>query len=261
MVIKKQLTIVKIGGDIVDNDELLQDFYTNFKQISGPKILVHGGGNRASSLQMQLGMKPKKIDGRRVTDVATLEVVTMVYAGLLNKKLVAGLQAVGKNAIGLSGADGDAIRAHKRKIVTADYGYAGDIDRVNVSFVDGLISAGQTPVFCAITHDGQGQLLNTNADTLAARIAAAMSTQYNVQLYYCFTKRGVLSNIHDESSVIERIEHSDYLELKSQGIITDGMIPKLDTAFEALAQGVLRVHLGTVSILVQNSQKQTTLCL
>lgn len=261
MVIKQPLTVVKIGGDIVDYDEFLKEFYTNFKEISGPKILVHGGGNRASSLQMQLGMTPKKIEGRRVTDEATLEVVTMVYAGLLNKKLVAGLQAVGKNAIGLSGADGDAVRAHKREVTTADYGFAGDIDSVNVSFIDDLIKSGKTPVFSAITHDGKGQLLNTNADTLAARIAIAMSTQYNVQLYYCFTKPGVLKDIKDQSSIIERMDQKSYLEMKATSLITDGMIPKLDTAFEALTKGVLRVHLGTVAILNKSNQKHTTLCL
>lgn len=262
MVNKQQLTIVKIGGAIVDDVELLAQFFINFKKISGPKVLIHGGGNRASALQTQLGMTPKKIEGRRITDAATLEVVTMVYAGLLNKQLVAGLQAVGKNAVGLSGADGDAVRAHKREATSIDYGFVGDIDRVNVSFIDDLILSGKTPVFSAITHDGKGQLLNTNADTLAARIAIAMSTQYNTQLYYCFTKKGVLENVEDEDSVIERIDQKRYIEMKETGNITEGMIPKLDTAFEALTQGVLRVHLGTVAILLnENTQKRTTLCL
>ncbi len=261
MVNKQQLTVVKIGGDIVDNDELLKQFYANFGTISGPKILIHGGGNRASALQQQLGITPQKIDGRRITDAATLEIVTMVYAGLLNKKLVAGLQALGKNAIGLSGADGDAVRAHKREVKTVNYGFAGDIDRVNFSFIDELISGGHTPVFSAITHDGKGQLLNTNADTLAAKIATTMSTKYNAQLYYCFTKTGVLENVDDENSVLERIDQSTYQSLKNEGKIVDGMLPKLDTAFEALSQGVLRVHLGTVEILRNQTQKHTTLCL
>lgn len=261
MVTKQQLTVVKIGGDIVDNDVLLEQFYANFATISGPKILIHGGGNRASALQKKLGITPQKIEGRRITDDATLKIVTMVYAGLLNKKLVAGLQAVGKNAIGLSGADGDAVRAHKREIKDVDYGFAGDIDRVNFSFIDELLSGGRTPVFSAITHDGKGQLLNTNADTLAAKIATAMSTKYNTQLYYFFTKVGVLENIEDEDSLVERIDQATYQKMKNDGKIVDGMVPKLDTAFEALSKGVLRVHLGTVDILSNKTQKHTTLCL
>ncbi|RMB56950.1 acetylglutamate kinase [Dokdonia sinensis] len=261
MVNKQQLTVVKIGGDIVDNDQLLQEFYNHFKKISGPTVLVHGGGNKASALQKELGIEPKKVDGRRITDAATLEVVTMVYAGLLNKKLVAGLQATGKNAIGLSGADGDAIRAHKRSVADVDYGFAGDIDRVNFSFIDELLSGGYTPVFSAITHDGKGQLLNTNADTLAARVATAMSSKYNVQLYYCFTKAGVLEDVENGDSLVERMDSTIYAAMKSAGQIVDGMIPKLDTAFEALSSGVLRVHVGTIQILSDNTQKHTTLCL
>ena len=261
MVNKQQLTIVKIGGDIVDDDGLLQAFYGNFKAVSGPKILIHGGGNRATSLQTELGLTPRKINGRRITDAAALEVVTMVYAGLLNKKLVAGLQAIGTNAIGLSGADGDAIRAHKRAVKTIDFGFVGDIERVNVSFVDDLLRNGKTPVFSAITHDGKGQLLNTNADTIAAKIASAMSSQYNTQLFYCFTKPGVLENVTDDDSLVERIDLELYAQMKSTGQIVDGMIPKLVTAFEALTQGVLRVHLGTVAILSDTTQKHTILCL
>lgn len=261
MVTKQQLTVVKIGGDIVDDDQLLEQFYTHFKKISGSIVLVHGGGNKASALQKALGIEPKKVDGRRITDAATLEVVTMVYAGLLNKKLVAGLQAVGKNAIGLSGADGDAIRAHKRVVKDIDYGFAGDIDRVNFSFLDELLSGGHTPVFSAITHDGKGQLLNTNADTLASKIATAMSTKYDTQLYYCFTKAGVLEDVENKNSLVEQMDRSIYAKMKVAGQIVDGMIPKLDTAFEALSGGVLRAHLGTIDILSDNTQKHTTLCL
>ncbi len=261
MVSKKQLTVIKIGGDIVDNDQLLEDFYKNFKNISGPIILIHGGGNRASSLQKSLGIPTQKIDGRRITDAETLEVVTMVYAGLLNKKLVSGLQAVGKDAIGLSGADGDVIRAHKREVKEIDYGYVGDIERVNSTFIDDLLLDGKVPVFCAITHDGEGQLLNTNADTLAARIASAMSTQYDVQLFYCFTKQGVLQDVNDINSVVQLIDSDTYAQMKGDHIITDGMIPKLDTAFHALAHGVSQVHLGDVALLSDHTQKHTTLCL
>ena len=261
MINKQQLTVVKIGGDIVDNEAFLTSFYTQIKAISGPMILIHGGGNRASSLQEQLGHVPIKVDGRRVTDQATLEVVTMVYAGLLNKKLVAGLQAKGKNAIGLSGADGDAVRAHKREVSTVDYGFVGDIDRVNVSFINDLLSDGKVPVFSAITHDGNGQLLNTNADTLAAKIAVAMSSLYNVQLFYCFTKSGVLTDVNNDESIVTRIDKGLYKEMKIAGQIFEGMIPKLDTAFEALDQGVMSVHLGKVNILSDNAIKHTALCL
>lgn len=261
MINKKQLTVVKIGGDIVDNDILLASFYEHFKTITGHKILIHGGGNRASSLQQQLGIPVKKVDGRRITHASALEVVTMVYAGLLNKKVVAGLQASAINAIGLTGADGDAIRAHKREVKDIDYGFVGEIDRVNFGFIDELLEIGKIPVFAPITHDGKGQLLNTNGDTLAARIASAMSTQYNVQLYYCFTKPGVLEDVSDDTSVVERIDYDLYNEMKEKGQITEGMLPKLDTAFDAVSKGVLRVHLGAVSIVSNQTEKHTTLCL
>lgn len=258
---KQLLSVIKIGGDIMDNPALLNTFYENIKQVSGPKIIIHGGGNKASFLQKELGIQPKKIDGRRITDAAALEVVTMVYAGLLNKKLVAGLQALGVNALGLSGADGDAVQAHKREVKEIDYGFVGDIDRVNVGFLKDLITGGTTPVFCAITHDGNGQLLNTNADTLASSITTAMSTLYNTQLFYCFTKAGVLQNVNDASSLVERLDKTQYQQMKQDQMIIDGMIPKLDTAFEALAQGVFSVHLGTVAILGDTTIKHTTLCL
>jgi len=258
---KEKLTIVKIGGDIVDNDVLLASFFENIKEVTGPKIIVHGGGNRASALQKELGIEPKKIEGRRVTDEATLEVVTMVYAGLLNKKLVSKLQALNDNAVGLSGADGDVIRAHKRIVKTVDYGFAGDIDQVNVRFIHDLLSTSKTPVFSPITHDGKGQLLNTNADTLAARIASAMSLKYETELFYCFTKPGVLRDVDNDDSVVEDIKAHNYLKLKQEGVVTDGMIPKLDTAFEALTGGVSQVHLGLVDILSNNELKHTTLCL
>lgn len=258
---KEKLTIVKIGGDIVDNDVLLASFFENIKEVSGPKIIVHGGGNRASALQKELGIAPKKIEGRRVTDEATLEIVTMVYAGLLNKKLVSKLQALNDNAVGLSGADGDSIRAHKRIVDKIDYGFAGDIDQVNVRFIHDLLFTKKTPVFSPITHDGNGQLLNTNADTLAARIASAMSLKYDTELFYCFTKPGVLRDVDNDDSVVEDINIRNYLQLKQEGVVTDGMVPKLDTAFEALNGGVKQVHLGLVDILSNTALKHTTLCL
>lgn len=258
---KQLLSVIKIGGDIVDDPTLLSSFYENVKHVSGPKIIIHGGGNKASSLQKDLGIAPKKIDGRRITDAATLEVVTMVYAGLLNKSLVAGLQAIGVNALGLSGADGDAVQAHKREVTAIDYGFVGDIDRVNVSFLKDLIASGKTPVFCAITHDGNGQLLNTNADTLASSITTAMSSMYNTQLFYCFTEAGVLENVNDETSLVQRMNKAQYEQMKHNKMIVDGMIPKLDTAFLALDNGVFSVHLGTVAILGDSTIKHTTLCL
>lgn len=258
---KQQINIIKIGGDIVDNPTLLTTFYGQIKQVSGPKIIIHGGGNKASSLQKDLGLQPQKIDGRRITDAAALDVVTMVYAGLLNKKLVSGLQAIGVDAIGLSGADGDAIQAYKRIVTDIDYGFVGDIDRINVSFLRDLITSGKTPVFCAITHDGKGQLLNTNADTLASKIAMAMSTTYTTQLFYCFTKPGVLKAVDDEDSVVERLDTAIYAQMKMDKEIVEGMIPKLDTAFNAIENGVFSVHLGAVTMLGDLSIKHTTLCL
>ncbi len=258
---KQPLTIIKIGGAIIDSTSVLTAFYEQVKNISGPKIIIHGGGNYASQLQEKLGITPQKIDGRRITDTETLEVVTMVYAGLFNKKLVAGLQAIGKNAIGLSGVDGDAIRAHKREVIDIDYGFAGDIDMVNVSLIHELLTSGKTPVFCAITHNGKGQLLNTNADTLAAIIASAMSSLYHVQLFYCFDQIGVLENIDIPLSVIPKINQEMYIQLKKEGKIYSGMLPKLQTAFEALEKGVLQVHLGTIEILTDVTQKHTILCL
>jgi len=185
----------------------------------------------------------------------------MVYAGLLNKKLVSKLQALSENAVGLSGADGDSIRAHKRIVKEIDYGFAGDIDQVNVRFIHDLLRGNKVPVFSPITHDGNGQLLNTNADTLAARIASAMSLKYETQLFYCFTKPGVLRDVDDDDSVVQEINVRNYLELKQEGTVTDGMIPKLDTAFEALSGGVNQVHLGLVDILSDPTKKHTTLCL
>lgn len=258
---KRPLKIIKIGGDIVENTMLFKDFLTQVARIKDPFIIIHGGGNKASQLQERLEIPAVKIDGRRVTDSATLDVVTMVYAGLINKKIVAALQALGKNAVGLSGADGDAIRAHKRIIDNINYGFAGDIDKVNITFIQSLLENHQVPVFCPITHDGNGQLLNTNADTLASKIASALSAQYAIQLYYCFTKNGVLETPSDDHSVIEVIDEQAFESLKTRAIITDGMLPKMDTAFEALLCGVDEVHLGMPKIIMNPHIKHTQLCL
>lgn len=255
---KENLTIIKIGGNIVDDAEALQAFLASFAGLEGKKILVHGGGKIASRLADQLGVPVQMLDGRRITDQAMLDVVTMVYAGLSNKKIVAGLQARGASAIGLSGADGNAIRCVKRPVKDVDYGYVGDImaDSINTAFLDNLLQNGQIPVFSAITHDGGGQLLNTNADTIASALAVAMAAAYRVSLVYCFEKRGVLLDVADDHSVIPEIRKPDFARLKEEGIIADGMIPKLHNAFEAISAGVDAVYIGHAGELgeLQNGQ-------
>lgn len=258
---KPALRIIKIGGAIVNDKAQLALFYKTIQQLSGATIIVHGGGNKASQIQEALGHQAQLIDGRRITDAATLEVVTMVYAGLLNKTIVAGLQAVGINAMGLSGVDGNVVTAHKRPVRPIDYGFVGDIHTINVLRLQDFIRDGYTPVLCAITHDGQGQLLNTNADTLAAAIATAMSTLYHTQLYYCFDERGVLKEVDNPDTVIPLINRNGYSDLKENDQIANGMLPKLHTAFDALNKGVLHVHIGNLDMLSNTTQNHTILCL
>src|SRR5438105_3005896 len=212
---KHQLHIIKIGGNVIDNSENLYRFLKDFTGLPGQKILVHGGGKVATQLSETLGIEPKLVDGRRITDIETLRVVTMVYAGLINKNIVAQLQRFGNNAIGLTGADGDFIRAKKRPVKTIDYGFVGDIDEssINPQNISSLMHAGFTPVFCALTHDGEGQLLNTNADTIASALAVALAKLYDTTLIYCFEKKGVLKDINDESSLVNEIDHKGYEEL------------------------------------------------
>jgi acetylglutamate kinase len=240
---KPELKIFKIGGGIIDNETDLLEFVRLFSEISGPKILVHGGGKGASEMMANLGIAPRMINGRRITDAVTLDVVTMFYAGKTNKQLVAALQSRGVNALGLSGADGNVIQATKRPVRDVDYGFVGDLSEasVNTALIHEFLNIGLTPVFCAINHDGHGQLLNTNADTIAASIAKALSRQYAVELHFCFEKRGVLTDVADEKSVIAKINLTDYAELKESGIIADGMLPKLENAFDALQFGVDKV--------------------
>ena len=243
---KENLTVVKIGGNIVDDAEALKSFLASFGALDGKTILVHGGGKIASRLADQLGVQVQMLDGRRITDQAMLDVVTMVYAGLSNKQIVAGLQAQGGSAIGLSGADGKAIRCIKRPVREVDYGYVGDMvaDSVNTDLVKNLLENGYSPVFSAITHDGKGQLLNTNADTIASALAVAMAAHYDVSLVYCFEKRGVLRDVTDSSSLIPEIRKPDFERLKAEGVIADGMIPKLTNAFDAISAGVKDVYVG-----------------
>jgi acetylglutamate kinase len=240
------LYIIKIGGNVIDNSENLYHFLKDFTALDGHKILVHGGGKVATQLSETLGIEPKLVDGRRITDIETLRVVTMVYGGLINKNIVAQLQRFGNNAIGLTGADGDFIRTKKRPVKTIDYGFVGDIDdhSINPHHISKLMEAGFTPVFCALTHDGEGQLLNTNADTIASALAVALSKLYDTTLIYCFEKKGVLKDINDESSLVQEINAREYEELKAQQIIHSGMLPKMDNAFSAISCGVKAVIIG-----------------
>jgi acetylglutamate kinase len=242
----KNLYIIKIGGNVIDNSENLYRFLKDFTALNGYKILVHGGGKVATQLSETLGIDTKLVDGRRITDIETLRVVTMVYAGLINKNIVAQLQRFGNNAIGLTGADGDFIRTKKRPVKTIDYGFVGDIDEssINPGNIGKLMEAGFTPVFCALTHDGEGQLLNTNADTIASALAVALAKLYDTTLIYCFEKKGVLKDINDESSLVKEINHDSYEELKAQQIIHSGMLPKMDNAFSAISCGVKEVIIG-----------------
>ncbi|WP_242918834.1 acetylglutamate kinase [Pontibacter liquoris] len=248
----QELIIVKVGGNILDDAARLERFLHDFAGLPGAKLLVHGGGKIASSLGQRLGIVPQLVEGRRITDAATLELVTMVYGGLINKQVVAQLQAAGCNALGLTGADANVILAQKRPVGQIDYGFAGDIagrESINTSVLEGLLQLGLTPVFAPLTHNGQGSLLNTNADTIASVLATALATCYNVRLVYCFEKPGVLQDAADDTSVLAQISSREYAQLKADGIVSAGMIPKLDNAFAALAQGVSEVLIGQAEAL------------
>lgn len=253
------LSIVKIGGEILDNPGRKSSFLERFAAIGGSKILVHGGGKQASEVARTMGIEAKMIEGRRVTDARNLDVTLMVYAGLLNKKLVADLQSLGHQACGISGADGNAILASKRPPQPVDFGFAGDVEMVNASFLDVLLKNKITPVICALTHDGKGQMLNTNADTIASETAIAMCSHYNTSLYYVFDKPGVLMDVDDDSSVVPKLNAATYLRMKEREQIYAGMIPKLDNGFHALKHNVSRVLLGNHDMLKDHSQHATYL--
>lgn len=250
---KEQLTIVKLGGNCMDDQSLLHSFLRNFTELPGTKILVHGGGKIASQLGKKLGIPVQMIDGRRVTDTQTLDLITMVFAGLLNKKIVAHLQSLGCNAMGLSGADGNLVQSRKRSAVPVDFGFAGDPQAVNCGLLNNMRISGLTPVIAPVTHDGMGQLLNTNADTIASVIASSLSAYYDVHLLFAFDKNGVLENPADDSSVVSSLSKSDFVELKENGKIHNGMLPKLRAGFDALEKGVLRVTLQHVTALRHDS--------
>lgn len=258
---KSKLKIIKIGGNIIENEDQLAKFLKDFAAIEGLKILVHGGGKSATILADKLGIESKIIEGRRVTNQSTLDVVVMVYAGLINKNIVTKLQMHKCNAIGFTGADGNLILAGKRPAKYIDYGFVGDIVNVNRNTIKLFLEMGITPVFCGITHDNSGQLLNTNADTIASEIAIALSDFYNVELNFLFELKGVLENINDKDSVIAKIDTKTYEQLLDKHIITEGMLPKLQNCFKALQKGVKEVKIGNTSFIENADNIHTTLSL
>ena len=237
----EKLTVIKVGGKIVEEPETLNRLLSDFSALPGYKVLVHGGGRSATKLAAQLGIESRMVNGRRITDAETLKVVTMVYGGLVNKNIVAGLQAQGVNAIGLTGADMDVIRSIKRPVKEVDYGFVGDVERVNADLLVNLIWQGVVPVMAPLTHDGEGHLLNTNADTIAGETAKALARHFDVTLVFCFEKKGVLRNADDDESVIPVITPDLFRQYVDEGVIQGGMIPKLENAFSAVDAGVKQV--------------------
>ena len=258
---KKPVTLIKIGGNIIDNPTELSQFLSDFSMIEGYKVLVHGGGKSATKMAESIGLVPQMIDGRRITDAAMLDVVVMIYAGQINKNIVAQLQANSTNAMGFSGTDGNLIQSDKRNHPTINYGFVGDVKKVNTQLLETLLSNGIVPVFCAITHDGKGQLLNTNADTIASELAIALSEVFDVTLNYCFEKPGVLYDAEDDSSVIENINQELYSKLKVEKAIHSGMIPKLDNCFNSLSKGVQKIKIGHHRMLEDKTALYTTITL
>jgi len=257
------INIVKISGNIIDDENKLNQFLKDFAQLSGPKILIHGGGKIATEVAKGLGIEARMVDGRRITDAEMLKVVIMVYGGLVNKNIVAKLQAFDCNALGLTGADANIIPAQKRPVKAIDYGYVGDItpEKVQGNYLQIFLQNGLTPVIAPLTHDEAGHLLNTNADTIASAVAVALAKTYNTNLTYCFEKKGVLASIEDENSVIHQITEKTYEFLKQDGSIVQGMIPKLDNAFGAIAAGVKSVficHADDVLSILEKKEKAGT---
>ena len=257
---KEHLTIIKVGGKIVENSESLNSLLKDLAAVEGKKLLVHGGGRSATQMAARLGVETKMVDGRRITDEAMLEVVTMVYGGLANKRIVAGLQALGIDAVGLTGADMNIVLSDKRKVSAVDYGWVGDVKRVNAEAVATLIESGCCPVVAPLTHDGCGHMLNTNADTMAGEMAKAMAAHYDVTLMFCFEKPGVLADENDDSSLIPTITPAVLDDLKCRGVVSGGMIPKLDNAIACVSAGVESVVI-TQADRIADPYAGTKICL
>lgn len=250
---KEKLTIVKVGGKIVEEEESLARLLADFATIDGHKLLVHGGGRSATRIAAQLGIESQMVNGRRITDAEMLKVVTMVYGGLVNKSIVAGLQAKGVNALGLTGADMNVIRSVKRPVKDVDYGFVGDVEKVDAALLGDLIARGIVPVMAPLTYDGDGHMLNTNADTIAGETAKALAAQFDVTLMYCFEKKGVLSDENDDDSVIPHIDRKRFEALVADGTIQGGMIPKIENSLSAVEAGVSRVIITLASAIDGNS--------
>ncbi len=258
---KRNINILKIGSSIINDANSLDLFLSQFARLSEPKILVHGGGRIATELCGQLGITTKMINGRRITSTENLSVVTMVYAGLINKNICAKLQSYNCNAIGLSGVDANSILSAKRDVNPIDYGWVGDIAEVSVNIIQLFLANNMAPVFCAIGHDGKGQLLNTNADTIAAEIAIAMSHDFESRLIYCCDKKGVLADTNNDDSVIESISWAKYQGLKEKGIIDEGMMPKMENSFHALENNVSKVIIGNINVIDAENKLYTSITL
>ena len=246
---REKLTVIKVGGKIVEDDATLNRLLDDFATIEGHKVLVHGGGRSATKIAAQLGIESKMVNGRRITDSETLKVVTMVYGGLVNKNVVAGLQARGVNALGLTGADMNVMRSVKRPVKEVDYGFVGDVEKVDASLLSDLIYKGVVPVMAPLTHDGKGHMLNTNADTIAGETAKALAALFDVTLVFCFEKKGVLRDENDDDSVIPLITPAEFKQYVADGIIQGGMIPKLENSFAAIDAGVSEVIITLASAI------------
>jgi acetylglutamate kinase len=258
-----KLYVIKIGGNIIDNDVALNNFLSDYASLTTKKILIHGGGKVATDISAGLGIEAKMVDGRRITDAETLKIVTMVYGGLINKRVVAALQSKNCNAIGLTGADANIVQSKKRPIKNGiDYGFVGDVEKVSSETLASLLQSGLCPILAPLSHDGQGNMLNVNADTMASVSAVALSKLFEVHLIYCFELKGVLENFDDKNSVISEITPSNYSDLKEKGIISKGMIPKLDNSFEAINAGVSTVricHADDLVRIINNGEGNGTL--
>lgn len=250
---KQQLKIVKIGGKLIEDEAKFTEFLNDFSALDGSKILVHGGGNMATEIAGKLGYKTKMFEGRRITDADSIKVITMVYGGLINKNIVARLLALGEKAVGLCGADGGSIISKRRPVKEVDFGFVGDVEQVNSSFITSVLAQQTVPVFSAISCTEEGVLLNTNGDSVAAELAKAMSKTFETELFFCFEKKGVLADAQNDDSVIEQIDQKKYEQLLAEKVISDGMLPKLHNCFEAIENGVSKIFLGDFSLLKEDS--------